>query len=59
MEAEEVVQSLIGETIVGGAVDSENEGIHLYTQNGLILIFCKTDLGVCMGIARTDQTINH
>jgi hypothetical protein len=51
-EAEDVIASLAGEVITGGSV--EEDGFHLYTQNGLILIF----VGV-FGILKTDDTVTH
>ena len=38
-EIEDAVSQLIGEQIVGGGCDVEGDGIHLYTRNGLVLIF--------------------
>jgi hypothetical protein len=54
MAPEEVIQYLTGEQIVGGAVDVDEEGFHLYTRNGLILVFVGT-----FGIMKTDQTVSH
>ena len=50
----DALQYLTGEVIVGGNVDSEGKGIHLYTQSGLILIFEGS-----FGIFKTEETKLH
>jgi hypothetical protein len=52
MAPEEVIETLVGETITGGEVSED--GFHLFTQSGHVLIF----IGI-FGLYRTEETITH
>ena len=59
-EIADFIGQLVGETIVGGDIDVEGCGFHLYTQNGLILIVCKNENNhLQLGLAVTETHTTH